>query len=285
VWGNRARNFRLALVVVVCTLIATPLAVAVAETSRPAATRPAGMTALGAPLALRAPLTAKRKKDLRNPRRNLAPHPNYFTACETHGDNSPACIKSVLAAIRHARAKEHVKKPALILPRNFAKLNAAEQTFVVTDLERVDRGRRPFRGLTSSLDTLAHVAAVAHLDPTIAMSQLDNMKIEDYGSIWASDLGPLAADYDWMYNDGYSANSDINLACLTRSSSGCWGHRENILSTYGHLPTLIAGAGSGKPSGASIAEVLAAGSGKAPKFAYTWKQALAHGADGHRVRH
>ncbi|HEX3823456.1 MAG TPA: hypothetical protein VHV79_03195 [Mycobacteriales bacterium] len=225
---------------------------------------------------------AHAKTDLKNPSRNLAPHPNYQRVCATHRYTYPKCITEVLAAIRNARAAEHVKKPAMILPKNFTKLNAAEQTFVVTDLERVARGRRPFKGLTAALDSAAHTAAVTHEDPTIATSQMDRLKIQAWGSIWAGDLGPLAADYDWMYNDGYSKHN-INLGCQTPSSADCWGHRDNIIGAYNHLPMLTAGAGSAKPAGASLAEVMAAGTGKAPKFAYTWKDALDQGANGHRV--
>lgn len=277
---NRRCATQLALGLLAVTLAATP-AVGAAARGR---TAPAAAGSPGPVMAVAvADRAASSRSDLKNPRHNLPPHPNYIPVCVRHGDTAAVCIKSVLAAIRHARTVERVKAPTMILPRNFGKLSASRQTFVVTDLERVARGRRPFAGMTAALDHRAHTAAIARRDPTIPASLVRRLKIERYGSIWAGDLGPLAADYDWMYNDGYSTHHSINLACTTPSSSGCWGHRDNIIGSYGALPSLLIGAGTGRPAGASLAEVLAAGSGKAPKFVYTWKQALAHGANGHPV--
>jgi hypothetical protein len=234
---------------------------------------------LGSPLQVNTKASATH-----NPHHNIAPHPNYFNVCSTRGRNNPQCIKAELAAIRHARSREKIKKRAMILPRNFTKLTVHQQTFVVTDLERVDRGLKPFKGLTSSLNATSHVAAVGRLDASIAAPAMRAHGIQAYGSIWAGDLGPISADYDWMYNDGYSKSRGINLACVKPGDTGCWGHRENILNTYRHLPNLVAGAGTSTPPGASIAEILTAGSGKTPKLVYSWKQALAHGANGHHIR-
>jgi hypothetical protein len=214
-------------------------------------------------------------------RHNIAPKPDYFNVCATRGHNNPKCIKESLAAIRHARKAEHMKHPAMILPRNYRSLTVAEQTFVVTNLERVDRGRRPFRGLTAPLSHLSHVAAVARVDPSVPVGRLQAMGISRTGSVWANDLGPISSDYNWMYNDGYSKNNGINIACVTPKDWGCWAHRGYILSRYQHLPALTAGAGTGKPAGASIVELFAAGRGRIPAFTYTWKRALAHGANGH----
>jgi hypothetical protein len=115
------------------------------------------------------------------------------------------------------------------------------------------------------------------------MSLLQALGVSEYGSIWAGDFGPLASDYDWMYNDGYSADGSINLACATPSASGCWGHRDNILGTYSYQPTLLAGAGTASPPGASIAEVMTGGRGSPPAFTYSWREAKRHGAN-HRRR-
>jgi hypothetical protein len=220
----------------------------------------------------------------RNPRHNLAPKPNYQPLCFARGYQDPQCIKEELAAIRHARKHEHVKRPRLVLPRNYAQLTTTEQVFVVTNLERVSRGLHPFRGLTQTLSNIAQGSAASNTDPMLATATMRTLHIYQYGSIWADDLGPLGADYDWMYNDGYSANG-VNIACPTPGADGCWGHRENILSTYGHLPTLLAGAGTSTPAGKSISEVLAGSNGKAPKLTYSWKNAVAHGANRHRGKH
>ncbi|HVT63682.1 MAG TPA: hypothetical protein VHD81_00825 [Mycobacteriales bacterium] len=216
---------------------------------------------------------------LTHPPRNRAPQPSFLTACSRNW-RSAECTRLALMAIENARAAEGVKHPALVLPRNYAKLSVAEQTFVLTDLERVARGLKPFMGLTRPLNLVSHTAAVAGVDPEPVLSLLRKLDIFEYGSNWAGDFGPLASDYDWMYNDGYSS-SGINLACLSPQSNGCWGHRDNILGTYQHLPTLLSGAGTASPPGASIAVVLSGSRSKAPEFTYTWQEAKRHGADAH----
>jgi hypothetical protein len=217
-------------------------------------------------------------------RHNIAPKPNYFAACSGKGFNSKRCIKRALAAIRHARSGEHMKRHAMVLPRNYRSLTVAEQTFVITDLERVDRGLKPFEGLSTTLDGLAKVAASLHLDLSLATPVLRALHIQSYGSNWAGDLGPLGADYDWMYRDGYSKHGGINLACPRPLAPLCWGHRSNVLWPYPRTLRLVAGVGTAGPAGSSIAQVLAAAGGAAPKYAYTWRAALRHGADGHRVK-
>jgi hypothetical protein len=212
---------------------------------------------------------------------NRPPSPDFFDVCATKGYNNAGCIREVLAAIDHARSHEHMKKTRVVLPRNYTKLTVAEQTFVITNLERVDRGLRPFRGLSAALDHVAKLAAGLRLDATLVATLLRTLHIASYGSNWASDYGPLSADYNWMYNDGYSAKHGINLACLGPGDAGCWGHRHNILWHYSQS-LLIAGAGTAKPAGSSIAAIYSGASGAAPRFDYTWKQALHHGADhGH----
>lgn len=216
-----------------------------------------------------------------NPRHNVAPSPDFVTVCAQDWHSSE-CRREALAAIKHARALEGVTHPAMILPRNYSKLTVAEQTFVITDLERVGRGLKPFAGLTRSLNTASHTAAVARVDPMPVLSLLQALGVHEYGSIWAGDFGPLGSDYDWMYNDGYSPDGSINLDCATPQGSGCWGHRENILGKYGGLPTLLAGAGTGTPAGESIAEVMTGGHGSAPAFTYSWREAKRHGANRRR---
>jgi len=217
--------------------------------------------------------------------RNVAPKPDFFNVCSMRGYNNPKCIEQALAAIAHARSLQPGKTRPMVLPRNFRKLSVAKQTFVITNLERVDRSKRPVLGLTHPLNHRAHVAAVLHLDPLLPLPLMRLLHVLTWGSIWANDLGPLAADYDWMYNDGYSAAHGINLACVTPRSNGCWGHRRNILSGYHHQPLLLAGVGSAKPVWASIAEVISGGIGKARGLTFSWKTAVAHGANRHHSHH
>jgi hypothetical protein len=214
--------------------------------------------------------------------RNIAPSPDFFSVCATKGQNDPGCIRAELAAIRNARGDERMKRHAMTLPNNYRSLSVAEQTFVVTNLERVDRGRPPIAGLTSKLNLLSHLAATLDRDPIITIALARVIGVTNYRSVWANDLGPLASDYDWMYDDGYSGIDSINRACLRPHEKGCWGHRANILMTFPAGLTLSGGAGTSHPLGASIAEIVACGHRK-PHYTYTWAQALAHGANGHRV--
>src|SRR3954471_19164962 len=84
----------------------------------------------------------------RHPDHNIAAKPSYTADCAHYRSNSAGCLAKALAAINRARSFERVRP--MILPDNFTKLTYAEQTFVVSDLERVDRGLKPFRGLTNS---------------------------------------------------------------------------------------------------------------------------------------
>lgn len=218
---------------------------------------------------------------LRDPRRNVAAYPDFLANCAVNGSNNKRCLRESLAAIDNARAAEGLG--AMILPKNYAKLSIPVQTFVVTNLERVDRGLRPFKGITAKLNANAHHAAVIRDDPTLIGVLLSLLGVREYASIWAGDFGPLASDYDWMYNDGYSSEGSVNLDCKTPSSKGCWGHRHAILGLFSGLKTLVAGVGTSKPIGASIAEILVGSVRSSFHYTYTWKRALAHGAAGHKV--
>ncbi|HVS68249.1 MAG TPA: hypothetical protein VHE56_06830 [Mycobacteriales bacterium] len=220
-------------------------------------------------------------KALRDPRRNVSASPDYLDFCATKGSNNKTCLSRALSAINNARAAEGIGP--MILPTNYVHMSIPRQTFVVTNLERVDRGLRPFKGLTAKLNGNAHHAAATNSDPTLIGAVMALLGIRTYGSIWAGDFGPLASDYDWMYNDGYSSNGSVNLDCRTPSSSGCWGHRHVILGTYSSMRSLAAGVGTSKPVGSSIAEIFVGSTHAAFNYVYTWKQALAYGAAGHKV--
>jgi hypothetical protein len=212
-----------------------------------------------------------------HPPHNIPPNPSYDAACAHERYNSPKCITKAIAAIDHARSLEHVRP--MILPDNFTTLTYAEQTFVATNLERVGRGLRPFRGITARLNQTAQKAAVADADPAPAYGAIGEFTVMNYQSNWTSNFGPLAGDYGWMYDDGYGS---YNIDCPSPSSSGCWAHRDIILTRYTGQTSLISGVGSDKQNGLlSIAQLFVAGKGQHPTFTYTWRQALRHGADGH----
>jgi hypothetical protein len=100
-------------------------------------------------------------------------------------------------------------------------------------------------------------------------------------SNWAGDVNALGADYDWMYNDGHSTHGyTSNQDCGSASASGCWGHRENILATYGGLPLLVAGVAEEQQKDyQSTAELMVGATGHNPDYTYTWREALHSNAD------
>jgi hypothetical protein len=238
-------------------------------------------TAAGTPVVQIASHANGTPANLRDPRANRVASPDFHTLCATEGPQNASCITQALGAINQAHTAEGVRR--MILPTNYTSLTIPEQTFVVTNLERVDRGMRPFLGLTSKLNASARHAAVVRDDPTLIGALLNLLGIREYASIWAGDFGPLASDYDWMYDDGYSSNGSINIDCKTPNQSGCWGHRHAILGLFTGLRTLLAGSGSSGPAGASIAEVLVGSLESAPALTYSWAQALAAGANGHKT--
>ena len=115
-----------------------------------------------------------------------------------------------------------------------------------------------------------------------------------------SNISALDADYIWMYDDGYGGP---NFDCKTPKTAGCWGHRDNILGRYPTRTRFISGpwgttvstvsarhavpvmgAASLQPNGAGGPQgnwtaIFTSVTGKTPALSYTWKQALAAGAD------
>jgi hypothetical protein len=142
-----------------------------------------------------------------------------------------------LQAINAARAREGVKP--MVVPNGFDAMPAEEQLLIVANLERVDRGLRPFAGTVARLDALAQQGAQTAQDPPTDVPYGNNWRTE---SIEAQVPDLLTADYDWMYADGWDPNGSINGDCTSPDASGCWAHRHAILTDFGSLPTLIMGA-------------------------------------------
>jgi hypothetical protein len=208
-----------------------------------------------------------------DPTVNIRPDPDYVDSCAQSGiDVSRRCTRAALGAIDHARAKEGVKP--MVLPATFDLLSVPEQLLVVIDRERVDRGLRPFEGLTRALDADAQQGADSADDPPDpgpAYAVVD--------SVWAGGASnALDADYGWMYDDGPGS---ANLDCPRAGAPGCWGHRHGILDDFGRHGTLVMGAAidttgddnPGDEHGTSMAATLAI-TGRRPSFLYTWADAL-----------
>lgn len=283
------------------------------------------------PAVLRAHSASAHSAGTANPTRNIPPRPAYASnpACIASNDilspARPACTALQLRAMDAARASEGVGP--LYLPTNWSSLTPVRQLFVLVDLERVDRGLAPFAGLTVALDHIAQLGASpaghpgAAVDPVLPGSYSAgpgtalaiNCVPSGAGytcpgagfpgdSVAAEAMDPLAAVYDWMYEDGWGGtrSTTLNADCTSAGAAKCWIHRDDILGPYPTTAgfalttpagparqltakkptTLIMGAGN-TTSGRFQADtaVFLAMIGPPPPFIYTWAQALAAGAN------
>ncbi|NNN08278.1 MAG: hypothetical protein HKL85_03680 [Acidimicrobiaceae bacterium] len=196
--------------------------------------------------------------------------------------NDAGCNNYVLMAINNARAQEGVK--ALVLPSNWYTLTTAQQLFVVADLERVDRGLPPYLGINAALSANAMHAALTNSDPTVAAGFAVANDAQGYkamGSAWSSGYSVLAADYFWMYADGWggSVATTSNIACTSAGAAGCWAHRLELL---GSDPGFNPGVGLGTTNAemgvgfaivqgaASYADLIEVPAGAQPTMSFTW---------------
>jgi hypothetical protein len=185
-----------------------------------------------------------------NPPANIAPNPNLYVAGDctrTAGNyvcqnpcvsndltwpaysNDPGCTQYVLSAINNAR--EELGEVAITLPSNWYSLSDGEQLFVIINLERVGDGYVPFAGINATLNTAAETGAAAVQDPGPPSGFASEAGSAGgyYGSVWATGLSSLEADYLWMYDDGWSGTTTTNRDCTSASATACWGHRDILL--------------------------------------------------------
>lgn len=163
---------------------------------------------------------ATQKAALANPATSLAPSSAFVQACFTADPDDSACNAAALGDIDRARAGEGLGP--LALPSDYSSLGTTAQLVAVANAERTSRGL-PALPENAKLDAMAQAGAVAGRDPSGP---------NGYG--WGSNISwgyptALAADFAWMYDDGPGSD---NIGCTSASSSGCWGHRENILSRW-----------------------------------------------------
>jgi len=264
----------------------TSLAAIVALDTRPAPTLSYTWAQVGTDLqagAIRprsSPPTNVSATQIPDPAHTVPADPDFTQVCDaTRIDDSAPCLDAVLAAVDHARAAEGVK--ALALPSGFARLSVPEQIFVAINLERVDRGLRPFAGLTAALDHNAQLGADRANDPPDPGSAYDVVDTE-----WAGgSANGLDAVYGLMYDDGPGSG---NLDCPKPTSKGCWGHRHGILDNFGTVGTMVMGAAlnptgdnnKGDKGGTSMAATLAVTSRSADAFVFSWSQVAGASGDG-----
>jgi len=216
-----------------------------------------------------------------NPSESLSPSPNFLSdgSCQRSTlDDSQTCNADVVKAVDNARSVLE-GMPSLSLNLSaYDALTVPEQIFVITDLERTDRGLAPVAGLTTQLDTVAQTGATDGTDPQLSSSTLTGgATVTSWASIWAGGTAnPLGSDYYWMYDDGPGSP---NGSCPTPSAPGCWGHRDAILGTFatcGQAEQYM-GAGNaatGSSYSPSLAAIVVGACGPAPSdVVFTWAQA------------
>jgi Fibronectin type III domain len=188
---------------------------------------------------------------IENPTSNLVPTSAMYENCVPTSPTSSqvtACDQETVSAIDAARASEDVGP--MTLPVGYDQMPPAEQVLVVSNLERTDRGLPPVAGLSSSIDALAQAGAQNHTDPSFPNPFYGTSG----GSNWASTSSVLFANFLFMYDDG-PGTGGINIDCTTSNPSGCWGHRDNILSNFDQ-PILM---GAATVSGSSLTEEFIGG--------------------------
>ena len=216
-----------------------------------------------------------------NPPASIAPNPQFESICRADGAVTAPCLAATLQATDNARAREGMGP--LALPSNYGALTAAEQLFVLTDSERVDRGLPPAIGLVNEFDEDAQAAAQSMTDPSPSAVP-PGVGVLGWASNWAENAGAAGSNYSWMYDDGPGSG---NLACGAGGGGGCWGHRDNILgfsaaqiaASHG---VLVMGAAEADPAAAapwmSDTELLVLVNRSPAYYIYTWGQAVAAGA-------
>ena len=196
--------------------------------------------------------------------------------------NDTQCTQYVLGAINAARSVEGLA--SMVLPTNWNNLTPTEQLFVVANLERTSRGLNPYLGVNATLSAEAQRAAAAYQDPSLAPGFAVATDPQGYPALdgaWSSGYSVLAADYAWMYNDGWGGSdaTTSNIACTSAGAAGCWAHRDELL---GYAPGFNPGIGLGAANaemGVGFAVVNGSGSfvdiiespkGTPPPMSFTW---------------
>jgi hypothetical protein len=160
-----------------------------------------------------------------NPSRSRAPGTSFEKYCVRYGGGYRGTVAQCNSAasynIDRARYLEGLRR-SISLPRDLSSLSTPRQIADISNAERSARGLATL-SLSSALDGRAADGAAEDTDPT-----------GPSGYTWVSNWSggyrtPLAADYGWMYDDGYgSPNED----CDSPDGSGCWAHRDNLLAGF-----------------------------------------------------
>lgn len=181
------------------------------------------------------------------------------------------CVAAGVKYLNQARA--NLGQPPYALPGDFASLTPVQQVFILTNLDRIHYHLTPIPGLTGSLNRDAAAGVAAQNDPTPSSSGWDA-----YTSNWAGGYPNIVLAYGgWMYDDGVGSG---NLDCTASHTSGCWGHRHDILWQFASVGALAMGAAAGSAGGSAGYAMLLEQErpGLHPTYNYRWRQAVQAGA-------
>lgn len=225
-----------------------------------------------------------------DPAYNLPLPASLVNGCFDKGHmDSPECSALAFKQLNVDREKGGL--PAYSLPGNWKSLTPVDKLFILTNLDRVDRGLPPISGVLNSLNSVARSAAEHDRDPTLNSKAAriigGNPRNLNWVSNWSGSGNIYLNELGWMYEDGLPKTGKspiVNIDCKTPGGKYCWGHRNNILIPVGISSPFQPGyetAMGGYVSRKSTAEIFAnVYKRKATRFVYTWADAV---RDGVRV--
>jgi hypothetical protein len=189
-----------------------------------------------------------------------------------------ACIAGIVRALDHARAK--LGFGPYLLPTNFASLAGARQLLVLSNLDRLAYGLPPIDGLSPALNAVAAAGVIDDSDPNPS-TLLAGFSSFGWSSNWAGAY-PNAPEayYAWMYFDGWSGEQTSNLDCTSTTASGCWAHRDDVLS-FPEAGMLSMGASASRDSHGQIGYAMTlvwTQPSNWTSYSYSWADAEAAGA-------
>jgi hypothetical protein len=216
-----------------------------------------------------------------NPAANI-PGGRLPRACAS-APRGAVCIAGVVRSLDRARAQ--LGLGPYLLPAHFDRLSGSEQLLVLSNLDRVAYGLPPISGLSPALNTVAAAGVDADADPDPS-ALLHSFSSFGWSSNWAGAY-PNAPEayYAWMYYDGWGGNGTSNLDCTGPTASGCWGHREDVLS-FPELGMLSMGASVSRDAHGQIGYAMTlvwTPASNWTSYSYSWAQAEAAGAGSERA--
>jgi hypothetical protein len=168
--------------------------------------------------------------DSRPPAVSISPLPSPYVPSSWAGPNPPSNCQqgdaptgegneSSVIELDYCGATLEGLAP-LPLPANWTGLDDTQQAFVLLNLERIARGETALLGDSVTLDGYATQGAIDNDDPD------PSADVTWLGSNWYGGTDSADAVDGYLYDDGPGS---YNLDCTASDSSGCWGHRDNIL--------------------------------------------------------